>query len=105
MSRIPSPTADTSKTQVVNDLAEWLQQQVNIDEKNAHSNRTSRIAAFKRAILARHRTWLNGEACAGCGFDIHGVPVTPHINDCPELRAMANLVYPSRSGYQQEWQL
>lgn len=69
-----------------------------------------RDVAAKRRILARHRRRGatgscvgNDDMCVGCGtqgeFDD---PVTPHVDDCPELRDLA-AIDADHPAYRQEW--
>jgi len=63
----------------------------------------------KRRILAVHHRAgsvypgdRDDPRCVGCGFDGDEEPVTPHIDQCPTLRALA-LPYADRPGYRAEW--
>jgi hypothetical protein len=71
----------------------------------------ARVESHGRVLL-RHRLWQQGDddtawigsrACRGCGLSgMSHTPVTPDLDDCPELRDAA-VAFRHRLGYRREW--
>lgn len=98
------------------DIREYIYEQTiqdsditNPDEAYAADEAVMRIReiqALRKGVLARHNTWRaryptdgnDDDYCVGCACNILGDPITRDINDCPELRALAE-PYSDRSEY------
>jgi hypothetical protein len=91
------------------DLHEFLLARTGEDEREACTVRERALCRVLRELLAIHRrrpeplySWAPDE-CEGCGTEGDcDLPITEHIDDCPELRILG-LLYEHHPEYRAEW--